>query len=112
MAADGTGHTLAKISPRLDDNKSTNWLPSQTFGGTPGQANNFSLDSTTNFGHVLINEIVLKDNKSKSSFFSVEIYNPTEIEIDLSEYWLRTIQIVCKDTKYLKARKSSLKIFS
>ena len=47
MAADGTGHTLAKISPRLNDNKSTNWLPSQTFGGTPGQANNFSLDSTT-----------------------------------------------------------------
>ena len=88
MAADGTGHTLSKIAPRLNDNKSTNWLPSQTFGGTPGRTNNLSLDSTTNFRHVLINEILIKDKKSKSSFFSVEIYNPTEIEIDLSGYWL------------------------
>ena len=31
MAADGSGHTLAKISPRLNDNLSTSWRSSKTF---------------------------------------------------------------------------------
>ena len=88
IAADGSGHTLAKISPRLNDDLSTSWRPSQTFGGTPGRANNLSSDNNIISGEVIINEIVIKNRKSKSSSIAVEIYNPTEITIDIGGYWL------------------------
>ena len=93
MAADGTGHTLAKISPRLHPNRAENWRSSTNMGGTPGKANGPSHlhQNKYNLASIVINEIAIfpghKDRR-KPSPISIEIYNPTANTVDISGYWL------------------------
>ncbi len=93
MAADGTGHTLAKISPRLHPNRAENWRSSTNMGGTPGKANGPSHlhQNKHDLASVVINEIaIFPDHKDrrKPSPISIEIYNPTANTVDISGYWL------------------------
>ena len=93
MAADGTGHTLAKISPRLHHNRAENWQSSANIGGTPGKANSPSLfrQNKQSSASVVINEIAISfglEGHLELPPISIEIYNPTENTVDISGYWL------------------------
>ena len=93
MAADGTGHTLTKISPRLHPNRAENWRLSTNIGGTPGKADKppHLHQNRHNLASVVINEIAISPShkgRRKSSPISVEIYNPTANTVDISGYWL------------------------
>lgn len=77
IAADGSGATLAKLTPEALSGKSASWRASSFIGGTRGAANQFS-DSTG----LVINEITA----AESGDFFIEIYNPTGTTISTADY--------------------------
>ena len=93
VAADGTGHTLSKISPRLNPDRAENWRLSANLGGTPGKANRLYRlhQDKHSLVSVVINEVAISSNykgQGGRPNISVEVYNPTEDTVDISGYWL------------------------
>jgi len=82
VAPNGTGHSLAKISPRLNPQQPENWQTSLEMGGTPGKDNGFHLSKTS--AKIVINEVFAN---TKGRQF-IELYNPLAKPIDISGYWL------------------------
>jgi len=82
VAPDGSGHSLAKVSPRLNPNQPENWRASLEMGGTPGKNNGFDLGITP--AKTVINEVFAN---TKGSQF-IELYNPLAVPFDISGYWL------------------------
>ena len=80
IAPDGTGHSLSKVSPRLNPNRPENWRASLRMGGTPGKDNGIPPEVGR---PIAINEICLATNQQ-----FVEIYNRLSEPFDLSGYWI------------------------
>ncbi len=84
VASDGTWHSLAKISPRLNPANPENWRPSLQMGGTPGADNGFSLKTNNLKSPVVINEVF---SETKGTQF-IELYNRLAKPFDIGGYWL------------------------
>ena len=86
IAPGGTGHSLAKISPRLNPNQPANWRASLEMGGTPGKGNGFGLRKTSD--KAAINEVFANTTGRGGGKQFIELYNPLAKPIDISGYWL------------------------
>ena len=90
VAPDGTGHSLSKISPRLNADDGRNWRASRQMGGTPGSDNGYAegmgLDQP-----IVINEVLVS---SDGQF--VELYNSMSKPLELGGYWLSNAPGVLK----------------
>jgi hypothetical protein len=64
VAADGSGHTLAKIRPTLASDHAENWIFSLEYGGTPGAANAVDPDAPPTQAELLALESYLALRRS------------------------------------------------
>ncbi|MFK7925052.1 MAG: lamin tail domain-containing protein, partial [Bacteroidia bacterium] len=96
LEADGQGPTLALMSPELDNSLAGSWAPS-IWGaaplGTPGLTNNLpdpciAYQSFSETELPLINEISYNDDPSFQTANWLEIYNPSSVSYDLSDWML------------------------
>ena len=78
--ADGMGSSLELINVRGDANDPKNWQASGEFGGSPGQAGRGMR------GEVVINELLTHTDLPQID--SIELYNRTDDEIDMSRWFL------------------------
>lgn len=85
VAPDGTGHSLSKISPRLNANDGRNWRASFHIGGTPGSDNGYTAERAL-APPIVINEVLV----SSSSQF-IELYNRQSKPLGLGGYWLSNV---------------------
>ena len=79
--ADGTGHSLSLARPSYGEDDFRAWAESDTVGGSPGRADPLTMDPLAS---VVINEW---QNHSDPSDW-VELYNHSNVEVDLSGAWL------------------------
>jgi len=82
-AADGAGHSLAKLNLRGDPNDPDNWRASLQPGGTPGRDNGFPLAGPIPFP-VVINEVCF--NTSGTQF--IELYNTSNAPLNIGRFYL------------------------
>ena len=82
IAPDGSGVSLAKVSPQSGTSNPNHWRASREIGGTPGAAN-FSSDVEP--AGVLINEVDSVDSRP----FRVELLNAGEKAVSLADLRLR-----------------------
>ncbi|MCH8291645.1 lamin tail domain-containing protein [Candidatus Poribacteria bacterium] len=94
VAPDGTGHSLSKISPRLNPNHPQNWRASREMGGTPGKENGLE-DVYRKSYPIVFNEVFVPQDQQKPSALRrgnrsgfIELYNRSSEPFDLSGYWL------------------------
>ena len=86
VAPDGTGHSLSKISPRLNANDRRNWRSSLRMGGTPGSDNGYTEEMGLD-QPVVINEVLVSSGRQ-----FVELYNRQSKPLALGGYWLSNAQ--------------------
>lgn len=78
--ADGNGSSLEVIDLTANYNDSDNWRKSTDFGGSPGTIGNLATSE------ILINEILANGNFRQLD--TVELFNPTDTDKDLSQWYL------------------------
>ncbi|MEL6653292.1 MAG: lamin tail domain-containing protein, partial [Bacteroidota bacterium] len=84
--ADGKGRSLVLEDLAADLSKPTNWTASGNYAGTPGVENQAFCEAAS--PNIVINEIAYRPNPAYDSKDWVELYNPTDQDIDLSGWEL------------------------
>ncbi len=85
---DGLGPSLERISPLAEDADPRSWAASVFVGGTPGATNSASVEPGEGVPpaerDLVINELLAMDEPETSGDGWVELFNPTDEEVDAS----------------------------
>jgi hypothetical protein len=81
--ADGAGNSLVPVDPNRagDPNQASTWRASSKIHGSPGKD-----DPEASSSKVLVNEVLANTDSTQVDF--VELYNPTDKEINISGWYL------------------------
>ncbi|MEM6345943.1 MAG: lamin tail domain-containing protein [Bacteroidota bacterium] len=86
LAPNGMGFTLSLANNVQSNDSLSDWAASQNIGGTPGQANLLAADCPPSVAGIIINEIFYKSSPLFDPGDWIEIHNPTNTSIDLSQW--------------------------
>ena len=83
IAADGAGHSLVLARPSYGEGSVKAWDISERIGGSPGQPEPWDADPLRS---VVINELLANSTPPLEDY--LELYNHSNLEVDLSGAWL------------------------
>ncbi len=88
LSPNGLGYTLSLANNVTTNDSLSDWSASQNIGGTPGQANVLASPCPPGTEGIVINEIFYKSSLLFDPGDWVEIHNPTNASIDISNWVL------------------------